>query len=159
MTDFQVRDKDFAARVRDSFSRQKFMTHLGAVLDLVEPGRVDIGLDFDERLCQQHGFFHGGCLGAIADSAAGYASFSLMEASASVLTIEYKINFVAPARGARLVARGLVVKPGRRVVVARAEVLGIDGSKQTLCAIAQGTFMVMANALDDVGIANAPLPQ
>ena len=155
MSKFKAPDPAFAKRVRDSFYRQKCMHDLGEGLDLVEPGGVDIRLEFHQNLCQQHGFFHGGCIGAIADNAAGYASFSLMDADASVLTVEYKINFLAPARGARLVAQGRVVRSGRRVVVARADVYAGDDAGQTLCATAQGTFMVLAGTPDDARLDTA----
>jgi uncharacterized protein (TIGR00369 family) len=132
-------DPQFAARVRDSFSRQKAMALIGASLAVVEPGYVEIALPFREDLTQQKGFVHGGILGMIADTACGYAAFSLMPAGGSLVTVEYKMNILKPARGS-LVAQGKVVRPGRTLTVARAEVYADDGSHvatmlQTLMAL------------------------
>jgi uncharacterized protein (TIGR00369 family) len=98
------------------------MAHIGASLTLVEPGRVEIVLPFDDALTQQHGFFHAGATATIADSAGGYAAFTLFPAEASVLTAEFKINLLAPATGARLLAEGRVVKPGRTLTTCDIEV-------------------------------------
>jgi len=108
---FTPLNPDFAARVRDSFARQAAMRLIGAALTEVAPGRVAIELPVREELTQQHRYVHGGVVGMIADSAGGYAAFTLMPAGASVLTVEYKINMLAPATGERLVARGEVVPP------------------------------------------------
>jgi len=121
MTVFEPRNPDFAAVVRDSFDRQPFMAHMGASLISITPGHCEIGLEHRENLTQQHGYIHGGAVGAILDSAMGYAGFSLASAGSSVLTVEYKINLVAPSAGKRLVARGEVARPGRTLVVTRAK--------------------------------------
>lgn len=92
---------------------------------------------------QQHGFVHGGVVGMIADSAAGYAAMTMAPATASVLTVEYKMNLVAPADGEKLIARGQVVRPGRTLIVTKAEVFAIKGSQETLCALMQQTIIVM----------------
>jgi uncharacterized protein (TIGR00369 family) len=110
-------DPAFEARVRASFARQGVMTTIGARLTRVAAGAVEIELPFRSDLTQQHGFVHAGVITTIADSACGYAAFSLMPAEASVLTVEYKVNLLAPARGDRFVARGRVVKPGRTLTV------------------------------------------
>lgn len=107
----------FAERVRDSFGRQGAMTLLGAWLARIEPGECEIQLAYRPELSQQHGYFHGGIIGTIADSAGGYAAFTLMPEDASVLTVEYKMNLLAPGDGDLLIARGRVVKPGRTLVV------------------------------------------
>src|SRR5437762_9388741 len=120
-------DPEFATRIRASFGRQKAMALIGASLTSVAPGAVEIALPFRDDLTQQKGFVHGGIIGMIADSACGYAAYSLMPPSASLVTVEYKINILAPAKGA-LVARGQVVKNGRSLTVARAEVYADDGS-------------------------------
>ena len=112
MNSFEPADGAFEARVRDSFGRQSIMGLIGAEMSEVVPGRVVIELPFRADLCQQHGFFHAGVTTTIADSAGGYAAFSLFPADASVLTTEFKINLVAPAAGDRLRAVGQVVKPG-----------------------------------------------
>jgi len=122
MTRFVTPNPDFAARVRDSFARQAFMTTLGAAVVDVRPGHCEIALDYRPALSQQHGYFHGGVIGCLADNAGGYASFTLAPADASILTVEYKLNIVAPGDGERLIARGQVVKPGRTLVIARTEV-------------------------------------
>lgn len=140
---FTPADPDFAARVRESFDRQGIMDHIGAELSLVEAGRVQIRLPFSNSLSQQHGFFHGGITTTIADSACGYSGFTLMPADASVLTIEYKVNFLAPADGELLVASGHVVKPGRYIVVCHADVVVFKGERERLCAIMTETMMVM----------------
>ena len=137
-------DPHFAARVRESFSRQKAMALIGATLTSVGPGAVEIALPFRDDLTQQKGFVHGGILGMIADTACGYAAFSLMPAGCSLVTVEYKINILSPARGA-LVARGEVLKPGRTLTVARAEVYARDGRH---IATMQQTLMMLADTPD-----------
>ena len=141
-------DLQFEARVRDSFARQNAMRLIGASLLRVEPGRVDIELPVRDDLAQQHGHVHGGIVGMIADSAGGYAAFTLMPADASVLTVEYKLNLLAPARGKALVACGEVVKAGRTLSVTRIDVYGIDGGRETLVATMQQTLMVMHGMAD-----------
>lgn len=114
------------ARVRDSFARQAFMGLLGASLHRVAPGEVDVELAWRADLLQQHGYLHAGVTTAIADSACGYAALSLMPADAAVLSVEYKVNMLAPAKGRRFLAQGRVVKSGRTVTVVRGEVLAFD---------------------------------
>src|SRR5687767_6527951 len=137
-------DPQFAARIRESFGRQKAMVLIGASLARIEPGLVEIALPFREDLTQQKGFVHGGILGMIADSACGYSAFSLMPADCSLVTVEYKINILTPARGA-LAAKGQVVKPGRTLTVARAEVYSEDGKH---VASMQQTLMMLAGIPD-----------
>src|SRR5258706_7331552 len=137
-------DPQFAARVRASFGRQKAMALIGASLTVVEPGHVEIALPFRDDLTQQKGYLHGGILGMIADSACGYAAFSLMPADCSLVTVEYKINILTPAT-ASLVARGEVVKAGRTLTVARAEVYAQDGKH---VATMQQTLMILAGRPD-----------
>ena len=130
--------------VRDSFSRQKAMVLIGASLASVEAGASEIRLPYRPDLTQQKGFVHGGIIGMIADSAAGYAAYSLMPQSASLVTVEYKMNILAPARGS-LVARGKVIKSGRTLTVARAEVYAEDG---THVASMQQTLMMLPDTAD-----------
>lgn len=139
--DFVARDPDFERRVRDSFARQGFLGHCGATLDTVAPGRVDLSVGRAAELTQQHGFFHGGLIATLADTAGGYAALSLMRPEAGVLSVEFKVNFVAPARGERLVARGRVLRPGRTLTVCRADVLTLDGERTTEVATALLTMM------------------
>ena len=141
---FQPQDPGFAARLRASFARQKAMDLIGARLTVVAPGYAEVALAYRDELTQQKGFVHGGILGMIADSACGYAAFSLMPASASLVTVEYKINILAPAKG-DLVARGTVVRPGRALSVTRAEVYAADG---THVASMQQTLMMLADTPD-----------
>jgi uncharacterized protein (TIGR00369 family) len=135
----KVRDPNYASRIHESFGRQKAMALIGASLKSVAPGRVEISLPYRDDLTQQKGFVHGGILGMIADTACGYAAFSLMPAGGSLVTVEYKMNILTPARGS-LVAHGSVVRPGRTLTVARAEVYAEDGKhvatmQQTLMAL------------------------
>lgn len=139
----QPRDPAYAARVRASFDLQQAMTLIGAELAIVEPGYTEIHLPHRPEITQQHGFIHGGVVGMIADSAAGYAANTLTDADASVLTVEYKINLIAPADGDRLVARGEVVKAGRTLLITRADVYAIKYEQWTLCAVMQQTIMAM----------------
>ncbi len=122
----EPRDPDFAPRVRASFARQAAMDTLGAALESVEAGRVVIGLPFSARLTQQHGFLHAGMVAAALDSACGYAAATLMPADAGVLTIEFKINLMAPAAGQRFRMVGQVVKPGRTVSFTEGQAWAID---------------------------------
>lgn len=136
-------DPNFAEHIRASFDRQNAMHLIRATLPVVEHGRTEIHVSHWEGIEQQHGFVHGGVIGMIADSAAGYAAMSMVPLSASVLTVEYKMNLVAPADGEKLIARGEVVRPGRTLVVTRAEVFAVKDGKETLCALMQQTIMVM----------------
>jgi uncharacterized protein (TIGR00369 family) len=137
-------DPQFAARIRASFSRQKAMALIGASLGLVAPGVVQIELPFRDDLTQQKGFVHGGIIGMIADSAAGYAAYSLMPADCTLVTAEYKINILASATSA-LIARGEVVRAGRTLTVARAEVYAGD---RTHIASMQQTLMMLTGRTD-----------
>jgi len=146
---FVVANPDFADRVRGSFARQAAMQLIGARLTAVEPGRCVIELPVRADLTQQHGFVHGGVVGMIADSAGGYAGFTLMPADASVLTVEYKINMLAPAAGDLLIASGEVLKPGRTLSIVRADVVAVQGDRRTRVATMQQTLMVMHGVADE----------
>lgn len=148
MSHFAPKNPDFAARVRDSFARQGAMALLGAEIVFLEAGLCDIAIDFRPEVSQQHGFFHGGIVATIADSAGGYAAFSLMPADATVLTVEYKINLLAPAQGARLIARGRVAKPGRTLTVAHVDVVVVRDGVEHACATMLQTLMSMAGRPD-----------
>jgi uncharacterized protein (TIGR00369 family) len=131
------------ARVRASFARQGLMATLGATLEAAAPGRVTIALRPGPAVSQQHGFVHAGAVGAIADSAAGYAALSLMPPDAGVLTAEFKINLLAPAAGERIVARGRVVKAGRTLTSAQAEVFAEADGRERLVALLTATLMTV----------------
>ena len=140
---FAPRDPEFEARIRRSFARQPFMAHLGAELVSVAPGAVEIALPLRHELTQQHGFGHAGATWAISDSAAGFASQLLMPAERTVLTVELKINLLAPATD-RLLARGRVERAGRSLMVARSDVVALgDDGRETAIATALGTFMAV----------------
>ena len=134
MSGFVVADPDFEQRVRDSFARQPAMDLIGARITRVAPGEAVIELPYRDDLTQQHGFFHGGITSTIADSAGGYAAFSLFPADASVLTVEYKINLMAPADGERLRAVGRVVRPGRSLTICDLEVFVVKAGVEKICA-------------------------
>jgi len=136
-------DPAYAERVRASFARQGAMKTLGAELIAVEPGYCAIALLPRPEVSQQHGYVHAGVVGAIVDSAGGYAGFTLFPANASVLTVEFKLNLLAPASGDRLVAEGFVVKPGRTLAITRGEVHAEHHGRRKLVAIMQQTLMVM----------------
>jgi len=137
-------DPQFARRIRESFARQQAMALIGASLASVAPGVVEIALPYRDQLTQQKGYVHGGIIGMIADSAAGYAAYSLMPADCTLVTTEYKINLLAAATSS-LIARGEVVKAGRTLTVARAEVYADD---RTHIATMQQTLMMLSGRTD-----------
>lgn len=137
MKKFEPQDPDFEKHIRNSFGKQTFMSTIGAELTEVRPGEVEISLPFREDLLQQHGYLHGAVIAAIVDSACGYAARSLMPSGATVLTVEYKVNFLAPASGQRIVARGTVLKPGRNLTVCYGECrAGEDGQRLVASLVA-----------------------
>lgn len=144
---FTPADPDFENRVRASFARQSIMTTLGATLTRIEPGIVGITLPFADHILQQHGFVHAGAVATIADSAAGYAGLTLMPAGAGVLTAEFKINLLAPAQGDRLIAQGRVIKSGRSLTIAEADVFAEDGPTRKHAARLTATLMSMRDRL------------
>ena len=149
MTTPQPRNPDYAARVHDSFGRQAFMATIGADLTDVAPGHVEMRLPYRPELGQQHGFFHGGVIGTLADNAGGYAAFTLMSPEDSILTVEYKMNIVSPGRGDALVAVGTVLKPGRTLTVCEVKVYAETAGDRKLCATAICTLMTMKDMSDD----------
>ncbi|MDR3556176.1 MAG: PaaI family thioesterase [Syntrophobacteraceae bacterium] len=141
MQDFVPQDENFERRVKESFSKQKMMHTIGAVLSKVQPGRVEISLAFRDDLTQQHGFLHAGVVGTLADTACGYAAFSLMAPDAAVLTVEYKINLLSPAVGESLLAVGMAIKPGRTLTVCSADVFASREGENKLIATMMATMM------------------
>lgn len=139
----QTMSTEFVKRVQASFQRQNAMHLIQASLPIVEQGLTEIHLPHWPGVEQQHGFIHGGVVGMIADSAAGYAAMTMVHATASVLTVEFKMNLVAPADGEKLIARGQVVRSGRTLIVTKAEVFAVKEGKEVLCALMQQTIMVM----------------
>ena len=130
-------------RIRESFAKQGLMQSLGAMLGEVSPGQVEVSLIPRPEVSQQHGFVHAGAVSAIADSAAGYAALSMMPMDRGVLTAEFKINLLAPAAGERIVARGKVVKSGRTLTLAQAEVFAESDGKARLIALLTATLMAI----------------
>ncbi|KQZ15720.1 MULTISPECIES: PaaI family thioesterase [unclassified Mesorhizobium] len=139
-----VPSADYEERVRASFERQQVMKTIGAELTLVTPGTIEIEMPYAPGLTQQHGFLHAGIISAALDSACGYAAFSLMPENAGVLTIEFKVNLLAPGRGERFLFRGSVTKPGRTIIVAdgQAYAIAADGEAK-LIATMTGTMMTV----------------
>jgi len=148
MLGFEPRNPAYATRVQASFDRQKVMALLGAKLIRLAPGECEIHLPFKPELTQQHGYFHGGIIGTIADSAGGYAAFTLMPQDSSVLTVEYKMNLLAPGDGDLLIARGRVLKSGRTLVVAQVDAFVLKDGRETLCATLLETLMTMHGRAD-----------
>ncbi|MDA0704183.1 MAG: PaaI family thioesterase [Proteobacteria bacterium] len=148
MTGFEPRNPDYAAQVSGGFERHSFMALLGVELVRVEPGFCELHLPWRKYLLQQHGYFHGGAIAGLLDSAAGFAAYSLMPADANILTVEYKLNFVAPGTGSRMVARGEVLKPGRTLTVVRADAFAIVEGEEKLCCASQQTLMMLADRHD-----------
>ena len=140
---FVAKDPDYAQRVRASFARQGAMTLIGAAMTGLAPGYCAIAIQPHPEILQQHGYVHAGIVATLVDSAGGFAGFTLFPADSSVLTVEFKLNLLAPATGDRLVAEGFVVKPGRTLVITRGEVHAEKGGQRTLVALMQQTLIVM----------------
>jgi uncharacterized protein (TIGR00369 family) len=145
---FTPRDPDFAQRVTASFERQGIMRLLGARLTRIEPGLCEIQLPYRQELSQQHGYFHAGVSGTIGDSAGGYAGFTLFPAASSVLTVEFKINLLAPADGDLLIATGRVIRAGRTLTVAEFDVEVEKNGERTACAHGVQTLMTILDRPD-----------
>jgi uncharacterized protein (TIGR00369 family) len=135
------RDPDFERRVRESFARQRVMETIGARLARVAPGEVEIELAFREDLTQQHGYLHAGIVAAVIDSACGYAAMSLTPPGADVLSIEFKINLLSPAKGERFVARAAVKRAGRSVTVCAGDLFAVEGDSEKVVATMLATMM------------------
>ena len=146
---FTPKDKDFVIKVKDSFARQKFMGLINAELFKIEPGFCEIHVPYNINITQQHSFFHAGIVGTIADNAAGYAAFSLMEKSSSILTVEFKLNLISPADGELLVGRSNVLKYGKTLTICRSDVFVIKGGVEKLCAASQSTLIELQNKSDN----------
>jgi len=141
MTEHAVSDPAYDARVRGSFARQTVMATLGATLSRVAPGEVDIEWPYRAEFTQQHGFLHAGVLAMMLDSACGYAAFSLMPEDAAVLSVEFKLNLLAPAAGERFSARARVIRPGRTLTVCEADAWAIRNGEEKRVATMLGTMM------------------
>lgn len=147
MPPFEPRNPLYEQRVRDSFALQGVMHHMGAQLGLIAPGAVDIELAWAKELTQQHGFLHAGVVSAALDSACGYAAFTLMVPEAEVLTIEFKINLLAPAQGERFRMEGRVLKPGRTITVCEGRAYAWhDGSEKLIATMSCSLMAITARA-------------
>lgn len=141
MTKIQVTNPAFADEIRASFAKQTIMDLIGGELTRIEPGLVEITLPYRADLTQQHGYVHAGVVTTIADSACGYAAYTLMPPDSDVLAVEFKVNLLRPAKGEIFVARAEVIKPGRTLTVVRADVVATEGEKHALVATMLGTMM------------------
>ena len=151
MSNFHPTDPNFESRVRESFSRQFLMQTLGAVLNKVEPGMVVIELANRPEVTQQHGFIHAGAIASVLDSACGYAAFSLMPADAAVLSVEFKVNLLAPARGKKLIATAEVKRAGRTITVCTADAHAEENGQRKLVATMLATMMCVRGRSELVG--------
>ncbi len=140
---FTPRNPDFEAVARESYARQYFMHHIGAEMGEIAPGHCTLHIKARKELTQQNGFLHGGVVAALADVAGGYAAFTLFEAGADILTVELKINYLAPAAGEALIARGEVIKSGRTLTAVRSEVFAVEGGVEKICAAGQGSLITL----------------
>jgi uncharacterized protein (TIGR00369 family) len=141
---FQPKDPNFAERVRASFARQRMMQTLGVEIARIVPGEIELAMPYGAAFTQQHGFIHAGVIATVLDSACGYAAFSLMPADAAVLTVEFKTNLLAPAKGERFLFRAHVVKPGRTLTVSDGRAFAIDGGgEERLVASMNDTLMAV----------------
>jgi uncharacterized protein (TIGR00369 family) len=141
MSSFNPQNPEYENAVRASFASQRIMNLIGAGLDRVAPGEVDIVLPFREDLTQQRGYMHAGVITTIADSACGYAAFTLMPVGSEVLSVEFKVNLLRPAAGERFVAEGRVVKAGQTLTVAQCDVFGWAGEEAKLVATMLATMI------------------
>lgn len=147
----EPRNPEFEQAVRDSFGAQRLMATLGARIARVAAGEVEIRVPFRHDLTQQHGFLHAGVLSAALDSACGYAAFTLMPAGVGVLSVEYKINLLAPARGEELIARARVVRAGRTITVCQGDAAMLSGGAETAVATMLATMMTVRERPGVVG--------
>ena len=136
-----MHDPDFESRVRDSFSQQGILTSLGAQIGLARAGEFHLTAPYDARFTQQDGFLHAGVVTTLMDSACGYAAFTLMPAASRVLSVEFKVNLLSPARGPRFRAEGRVIKHGRTLTVCEGKLFSVEEEEETLCAIMQATMI------------------
>ncbi len=141
-------DPNYQTKIRSAFERQGFMKLIGAELVEIAPGFVEIHLPYKNELSQQHGYFHAGVVGTIADNSGGFAAFTLLPSTSSILTVEFKLNLVAPGKGDRLIARGKVLKQGKTLTVCRPDVFSVKNGKEKLCATALMTLINLENTSD-----------
>ncbi len=145
---FTPENPDYRQRIVNSFAAQQAMQTLGATLQTIEPGKLSIALPYQSKLTQQHGFLHAGMIATVLDSACGYAAFTLMPADAEVLSVEFKINLLAPAKGDKLIAVGQVIKSGRNLTICQGDAYMLIGEQQKPVAHMVGTMMCLSGRED-----------
>jgi len=145
------KDPAWEARVRESFGRQRHMATLGITIAFLSPGEVHLALPFAERFCQQNGYMHAGAIASVADSANGYAAYTLAPAGTDVLAVEFKINLLAPARGEGFLTRGRVLRAGRTLTVCQADVVTTGSGREVLVATMLSTIMVRPASAEAAG--------
>ncbi len=141
--EFQPRFEGYDAKVRDSFARQPAMQSLGIEIAGLQPGQIELSMHYQPAFTQQHGFLHAGIVATALDSACGYAAFSLMDEDAAILTVEFKLNLLAPADGERFVFRAGVVKPGRTLTVVNGTAAALKDGREKAVATMTGTMMAI----------------
>ena len=146
--DFQPAFSGYKQKVKESFDRQAFMHHIHAILVEVRPGYCEIEVPYSRELSQQHGFFHAGIIGTVADNTAGYAAFSLMDENSSIVTVEYKLNILAPGDGDALIGRASVLKKGRTLTICRSDIYAVKDGVEKLCAAAQASLIELRDRSD-----------
>ncbi|MBL7961543.1 PaaI family thioesterase [bacterium] len=145
---YTPKDKDYLTRVKESFDRQNFMSLINAKLIKTEPGFCEIHVPYNINITQQHSFFHAGIVGTVADNAAGYAAYSLMDKNSSILTVEFKLNLISPADGELLIGRSHVLKYGKTLTVCRSDVFVVKDGVEKICAASQSTLIELHNKTD-----------
>lgn len=152
MSELIAKNPQFEAVVRDSFARQPFMGLIGARMSDLKPGFCELTLERDVQLTQQHGFFHGGLVGSLVDSAAGYAAFSLYPENSTVLTVDMKVNFLNPSDGDTLIARAHVIRPGGKLYHLKGEAFSVRDGEEKLCLTGVFTMMCLLGKSDAVNL-------
>ena len=140
---FTPKDPAFEARIRASFAGQRYLALLGVTLETVRPGHVEMHLPGRAEVRQQHGYFHGGAIASVFDCASAYAAYTLISPHETILTVEYKLNLLAPGKGDRLIVRARVIKPGRTLTVVQADAFGASAAGESLCATTIQTLMAV----------------
>ncbi len=144
MNEFKPIDPDYEARIRSSFEKQGVMKTIGASLVKIAPGEVVIEFSYDPSLTQQHGYIHAGVVTTVVDTACGYAAYTLMPAGSEVLSIEYKVNFMSPARGETFKGIGKVLRSGRTITVCSGDVVAVENGKERVVATMLATMILVA---------------
>ncbi len=148
MDETNSNDSDLLAPMKSRFPEQKALVHIGAELTDAGPGFAEISLPWSGEVTQQNGYFHAGIITMIADTAGGFAAYTLAPPETNVLAAEFKVNFIGPAKGERIIARAEVVKSGKRLTVCRIDIFSVEDGAETLCALMQQTLIQVADDLN-----------